>query len=290
MLKKICVKVVTYCLLFGIIALTACKGVETTADAPVDTSVVDETTPTEEAEPESEATVDATDDTAQELTMLQLMPLQKGEELAVLHTTMGDIKLRFFPDEAPLAVENFITHAKAGYYDGLIFHRVINDFMIQGGDPKGTGTGGESIWGGGFDVEFSLKLRHFRGALSMAHSQAPDSNGSQFFIVQNKNLAEYYETNFKAMYDVQGEPFAQSEDGKYIYVEDVFPTEVLDEYINNGGTPFLDLSISESGHTVFGHVVEGMDVVDAIAAVEVDSNDKPLTEVVIESISFEVAP
>ena len=69
-----------------------------------------------------------------------------GEKIAVIKTDKGDIKVRLFPEEAPKAVENFVTHAENGYYDGLIFHRVIKDFMIQGGDPKGTGTGGESIW------------------------------------------------------------------------------------------------------------------------------------------------
>lgn len=77
--------------------------------------------------------------------------IQEGEEIAVITVKgYGEIKVRFFPDEAPKAVENFTTHAKEGYYDGLTFHRVIADFMIQGGDPKGDGTGGESIWGEGF--------------------------------------------------------------------------------------------------------------------------------------------
>ncbi|PWM07452.1 MAG: hypothetical protein DBX98_02925, partial [Clostridiales bacterium] len=85
----------------------------------------------------------------------QLDQPEKGEEIAVIHTSMGDIKVKFFPDEAPKAVENFKTLAKDGYYDGITFHRVINDFMIQGGDPTGTGTGGESIYGGAFEDEFS---------------------------------------------------------------------------------------------------------------------------------------
>ena len=76
----------------------------------------------------------------------QLDAPKKGETIAVMHTTMGDIKIRLFPDQAPKAVENFTTHAKDGYYNGLKFHRVIEDFMIQGGDPQGTGAGGESIW------------------------------------------------------------------------------------------------------------------------------------------------
>ena len=74
-----------------------------------------------------------------------------GEITATINTTLGTIKVKLFPEEAPKAVENFVTHAKNGYYDGIIFHRVIKDFMIQGGDPNGTGMGGESIWGRPFE-------------------------------------------------------------------------------------------------------------------------------------------
>ena len=82
---------------------------------------------------------------------------------AVIKTTLGDITVQLYPDEAPKTVENFITHAKNGYYDGIIFHRVINNFMVQGGDPTGTGRGGESIWGESFTDEFSDNLHNFRG-------------------------------------------------------------------------------------------------------------------------------
>ena len=112
-----------------------------------------------------------------------------GEKVAVIKTDKGDIKVRLFPEEAPKAVENFVTHAENGYYDGLIFHRVIKDFMIQGGDPKGTGTGGESIWGKPFADEFSSELHNFRGALSMANA-GPNTNGSQFFIVQADSVSD----------------------------------------------------------------------------------------------------
>ena len=112
--------------------------------------------------------------------MPQFSDMVDGETIAVIKTNKGDIKVRFFPEEAPKAVENFISLAESGYYDGVIFHRVINDFMIQGGDPDGDGTGGESAFGGKFEDEFSSKLYHFRGALSMANSGA-DTNGSQFF-------------------------------------------------------------------------------------------------------------
>ncbi|RAH48950.1 WD40 repeat domain-containing peptidylprolyl isomerase [Aspergillus brunneoviolaceus CBS 621.78] len=104
---------------------------------------------------------------------------------AILHTTMGDIHLRLYPSAAPKAVENFTTHARAGYYNNTIFHRVIRKFMIQGGDPLGDGTGGESIWGGEFEDEFS-SLKHDKPyTLSMANA-GPNTNGSQFFITTEK--------------------------------------------------------------------------------------------------------
>eukprot|EP00794_Sanderia_malayensis_P007723 gene7723-8562_t len=103
-------------------------------------------------------------------------------EYVVMHTTMGDIQLKLFPVECPKTVENFVTHAKNGYYNGHIFHRVIKQFMIQTGDPLGDGTGGESIWGGEFEDEFHHTLRHDRPyTLSMANA-GPNTNGSQFFI------------------------------------------------------------------------------------------------------------
>ena len=87
---------------------------------------------------------------------------------AIMHTNMGDITIQLYPEVAPKTVENFVTLAKKGYYNGLIFHRVIKDFMIQGGDPTGTGAGGESIYGAKFEDECSQELHNFRGALSMA--------------------------------------------------------------------------------------------------------------------------
>lgn len=207
--------------------------------------------------------------------LLQFSEIQKGEEIAILKTNYGDIKIRFFKDQAPKAVENFITHAKEGYYDGLIFHRVIDEFMIQGGDPTGTGTGGESIFGEPFENEVSTQLRHFNGALSMANS-GPDTNGSQFFIVQNNSLDSSYKE--------QLEYFMQNQDLEEngVKVSDAFPVDVCEKYIEVGGTPWLD-----GQHTVFGQVYEGMDVVDKIAKVEKDSNDKPVEDVVIESITIE---
>lgn len=193
----------------------------------------------------------------------QLEMPSKGEKIAVMKTNMGDIKIRLFPEIAPKAVENFISHSQNGYYDGLIFHRVIKDFMIQGGDPTGTGRGGESIYGRSFEDEFDLSARNYRGALSMANA-GPNTNGSQFFIVQAKNVDEGLISQMVELAD-RG-----------------FPQEVAENYKKVGGTPWLDFK-----HTVFGQVFEGMDVVDAIAGVKVGPQDKPVDDVIIEKIVFE---
>ena len=106
----------------------------------------------------------------------------KSENLVVLKTNQGEITLKMFPKVAPLAVENFVTHAKDGYYDGLIFHRVIKDFMIQGGDPTGTGRGGASIWKKEFVNEYAANVVFDRPFLLAMANHGPNTNGSQFFI------------------------------------------------------------------------------------------------------------
>lgn len=184
-----------------------------------------------------------------------------GEITATINTTLGAIRVKLFPEEAPKAVENFIKHAKNGYYDGIIFHRVIKDFMIQGGDPNGTGMGGESIWGRPFEDEFTPKLHNLRGALSMANA-GPCTNGSQFFIVQANTVDPSLLMQMKEM-------------------PEEFPVDCVESYEKLGGTPWLDYR-----HTVFGHVYEGMDVVDKIAAVPVDPNDKPHEDIKIISIDI----
>lgn len=160
--------------------------------------------------------------------------LYTKSEGAIIKTNLGNMTVEFYPEVAPKAVENFVTHSKNKYYDGLIFHRVIKDFMIQGGDPTGTGMGGESIWGGTFEFEISDEVKHDYGALAMAHSSLPDSNGSQFYIVSNKEGAHYL-------------------DGQY---------------------------------TVFGRVIDGFDVLDKIESQETDDQDKPIKDVVIETIEI----
>lgn len=99
----------------------------------------------------------------------------------MLETTQGNIELELYPDVAPLAVENFTTHVKDGYYNGIAFHRIIHNFMIQGGDPTESGRGGESIWKKPFKDEFKNKTFDKAGILAMANA-GPSTNGSQFFI------------------------------------------------------------------------------------------------------------
>ena len=191
---------------------------------------------------------------------------QQGDPIAVLETSAGTIRLRFFPDEAPLAVENFLTLAKEGYYDGISFHRVMAGFMVQSGDPTGTGSGGRSIYTdaagnrGFFQDEFSSRLFHFRGALSMANSGS-NTNGSQFFIVQANELADGQEQALKSAGTDR---------------------RAVSKYQAEGGTPWLD-----GKHTVFGQVLEGMEVVDAIAAAQTDEDDRPLEEITILSVTVE---
>ena len=226
--------------------------------------------------------------------MLQLTPLTPGEELAIIHTSMGDITIRFFPEEAPMAVENFKTHARNGFYDGVIFHRVIPGFMIQGGCPLGTGTGGEDIWGGRFGLEPSFNLRHFRGALAMAHA-GPGTIGSQFYIVQNQDLRSDFVRQFNHYLDNLDEFVGAFGDGTRIYLGDIHTEESLRHFIEHGGTPSLDWFWSTDrmgnpnpahAHPVFAHVVDGMDVVDAIANYPRNAQDRPNTDMIINRISF----
>ncbi len=177
---------------------------------------------------------------------------------ATIKTNFGDIKVQLFPKQAPKSVENFVGLAQKGYYDGIIFHRVIPDFMIQGGDPTGTGMGGESLWGKPFEDEFSQEVFNLRGALSMANA-GPNTNGSQFFIVQKPQLDAGMSDQMK---------------------QAGYPEEIVTAY-GNGGTPWLDFR-----HTVFGAVSDGMDIVDKIAATETGMQDKPVKDVVIETIEI----
>ncbi|KAG0599166.1 hypothetical protein M758_12G132800 [Ceratodon purpureus] len=161
---------------------------------------------------------------------VEALPESHLPRYATLNTTKGSITVEFFGKQAPLTVENFATHSKKGYYNGVLFHRIIKDFMIQSGDPGGDGTGGESIWGGSFKDEFTEELTHEAFTLSMANIGEANSNRSQFFI-----------------------------------------TTIA--------TPHLNMK-----HTVFGRVVRGKEVVQAIERVETDQQDRPLSPVYINDI------
>lgn len=187
----------------------------------------------------------------------QLTEASSEAKKATIKTNKGNISVQLFPDRAPKTVENFVGLAEKGYYDGIIFHRVIPNFMIQGGDPTGSGMGGESLWGEPFEDEFSPELFNLKGALSMANA-GPGTNGSQFFIVTAS--------------EVPSQMVGQLESAG-------FPAEIIEAYKEQGGTPWLDQK-----HTVFGHVIEGLDVAEEIQHVERNAMDKPNEGIVIETI------
>lgn len=234
-------------LLFGLLTmlvLTACggkSGAQTSTDDATDTSDNSQQTTAEE--------------TAQPI----------GQHHAqITIKDHGTIDIELDGDAAPISVQNFIDLANDGFYDRLTFHRIITGFMMQGGDPLGNGTGGESIWGKPFEDEFDVELRNFRGALSMANA-GPCTNGSQFFIVQANDCDPGLISQMKEIgVNARGQGF---------------PEEVIEKYQEIGGTPWLDYK-----HSVFGQVFEGMDVVDAIAATDVTGE-----KVIMEKVSVEPA-
>ena len=150
---------------------------------------------------------------------------------AIIKTSLGDMKVEFFTNDAPMTVNNFINLAQDGYYDGVIFHRVISDFMIQGGDPSGTGHGDYGKYPGyQFQDELNNQIPYSKGILAMANS-GPNTNGSQFFIMHVDYPLPY-------------------------------------------------------NYTIFGKVVEGLDVIDIIATVETGAGDKPTSDVIIETVEI----
>ncbi|MDC2828825.1 peptidylprolyl isomerase [Limosilactobacillus mucosae] len=183
---------------------------------------------------------------------------EKGT-IVTLHTDKGDITAKLFDDLAPKTVKNFIELAKKDYYNNLSFFRVIPNMMIETGDPTGTGSGGESIYGGSFEDEYNKWVFNFNGALSMAN-QGVDSNRSAFFIVTSRTV--------------------NSEDAKSMKGAG-YPDEVIEHYEKVGGSPWFD-----QRHTVFGQVMSGMDVAQEIAAVRRDLNDRPLEDVLLKSIEI----
>ncbi|KAF5067831.1 peptidylprolyl isomerase [Anaerotignum sp.] len=217
-------------------------------------------------------------------TILQAELPKEGDEIAVITTSEGVIKLQFYPEEAPKAVENFKALVKSGYYDGIIFHRVIDGFMIQSGDPTGTGKGGESSFGQDFEDEISPNLHFYRGALAMAN-RGPNTNGSQFFIVQNDKVTEQGIQSIRETRDSNDE-LGITIGEKFYTLNELFPDSVLDYYTKHGGSVELEYIFGKP-YTIFGQAFEGMDVVDKIAATEVDAkNNKPVKDIKIEKVEI----
>ena len=231
----------------------------------------------------------------------QLDMPKDGDTIAVIHTTQGDITLRFFPEQAPKTVTNFINLAKEGKYNNTTFHRVINDFIVQGGhigndenNPNGT-----SSYGSQFEDEVCDKLLNIRGAVSMANTSR-DTNGSQFFINQTSKEAfnadggwtkyEDWWKNVKTQLVNYKDSSLLSafiqENGDKCYDTDIIGDEIRKIYELYGGNPNLDGAYNavDRGNTVFAQVIAGMDVVDKIAGTKVDENYKPAENIVIESI------
>ncbi len=202
-------------------SLTGKTGEESAAAGTDTTSAAGETEP-QQTEPQKTEETNQSKENSTMQNPIATITMQDG----------GVMKLELYPDVAPNTVKNFIALANAGFYDGLTFHRIIAGFMIQGGDPNGTGSGGPgySIKGEFTSNGFKNDLKHKRGVISMARTMIPDSAGSQFFIMH----ADY---------------------------------------------PYLD-----GEYAAFGMLLEGFDVLDAIATVQTNRNDAPLTPVVIDTI------
>lgn len=179
---------------------------------------------------------------------------------ATIKTGLGDIKLVLYSGEAPLAVENFITLAQDGFYNGMHFYEVFPEARISAGATDINGVTGKSASGGAFADEYSLNLWHFNGALAMNNGSVSGANDSRFYIVQNKKLPQ---ETIDAM------------------IDGGFPQKVIDKYLETGGLPACDFR-----DTVFGQVVEGMEVVEQIALAERDGQNKPKTQILIDSITI----
>ncbi|MEG1698534.1 MAG: peptidylprolyl isomerase [Oscillospiraceae bacterium] len=194
--------------------------------------------------------------------VLQFTPPADTDITVVISTSLGDIKAVLYKDEAPQGVENFVGLAQKGYYNNTTFHRVVKDFVIQGGDDTATGTGGTTIWNGTpFAVEVSDKLHHYSGALSYARiPNDRNSNTSQFFIVQTPQSSVDKAMQEKLAANGVGE-------------------DVVKTYAKAGGAPYMD-----GEYTVFGQVYEGMDIVDKIANVEVNG-EAPKEPVTVLSVT-----
>ncbi len=240
--------------------------------------------------------------------------LESGDTYAVIRVKgYGDITVKLFSEAAPYAVQNFIDLAKSGYYDGKTFHRVISDFMIQGGSLNGDGTGGMDSNNGEFKCEINTKLRHYYGAL--CYASAMGNNTCQFYIVNGKEPVadptvqyETYASYYLSMAEQYSGMLSEYEEGSYEYefirsyvdyfndsaagLEAMYNTtddSVKAKYAEAGGVPYLD-----GGYVVFGQTVDGFDVIDKISSVEVTENSageasSPVKEITIEKIVIRIA-
>jgi len=196
----------------------------------------------------------------------------KKEEMVIISTKYGDMIVRLY-DDTPLHKENFLKLVRGGYYDGLLFHRVIQSFMIQGGDPDSREADKGMMLGQGgpgytVPAEFNPKYIHKKGALSAARmgdgvNPERESSGSQFYIVQGKTVDENTLERMASqrMYKADEDPFSYTDRQKQTYSE-------------IGGTPHLD-----GQYTVFGEVVEGINIIDSIAAVKTDRRARPIEDI-----------
>lgn len=206
----------------------------------------------------------------------QFAPPQSGEEYAILTVEgYGTIKMRLFPEVAPKAVNNFKTLTKQGAYDGVPFHRIVKDFMIQTGDTTKIGGTGQSIYGEGFAVELNESVHHFTGALAVARTSDMDNGQStQFYIVSNQSVKDYTDAMWDTVERQTGNTY--SEDVRALYKQ-------------YGGAPSLDMQ-----YTVMGQVFEGQDVVDKIAAAETvagsnnGENSEPKNPIIISKAEIAV--
>ena len=190
----------------------------------------------------------------------QLSGPQEGDMVAVIETTKGTIRIRLFPEYAVIACENFQKLAESGYYNGCTIHKIIEDFVIQTGDPTGTGHGGESAWGYAFANEYSDALHNYTGAVGVANN-GDGTNGSQFYIVTGAPLAEEMLTAL----DVAN-----------------YPEDVIEAYRQTGGQPLLDYR-----YTVFGQVYEGLDILNKIDSVKTDDLMRPKKKITVKSVIIE---
>ena len=222
--------------------------------------------------PAGEPTPSAPEEQTSSSSPMANIPLLSGMQTVILKTSLGDITLELDANAAPKTVTNFVKLAQEGYYNDLLFHRVIKDFMIQGGDPDGNGSGGESIFGATFEDEINA-ASYGLDKTTIADVAPPDQLEQLPAEMRTWTLQQYYESQgFKYRSDVKSLPMKR---GAVAMANRGPNTNGSQFFIIQGeGTPWLD-----GKHTVFGTVTKGMDVLDKIANVKVGANDAPAEEV-----------